>query len=144
MDVYKKFENRLLIGKIFEKRTSLRDYLNEFSNNLRWEKVFFKELFRAFKNKYINPNHLLFISLLYFLMYCFHWILIGISFHSFTSDHLKSLNSIATLLIHVHFILIVIVIFWFNRSDLSILPKKQLMKDRDSNLIGFFLETVET
>ena len=100
---------------------------------MRWEKPFFKETLKYFHKRSIAPHHVKLLLAIYLIMYIFHWFFVKDPF-----------NVMATTLFHLNLILIVIVLFWFLRSDTSIVPKKGLTKNKDTNLVGKILDIVES
>jgi hypothetical protein len=112
----------------------------------RWDKIFLNELFKYFFiTKLFKRYKLILISGFYAFLFIFHWIFVAHYTNIVNSDldGLKGEN-ITTMIFHLSLIFIAITIFFFEKAGPGVINKKNISKDKDSNLVGKILDLIES
>ena len=135
---YRKYESKIIIKKVFEEYSSIKELGIRIINVFKWDRVFFRELIMfIFFEIMVKKYHVVFLSIWYSLLYLFHWIFLG---HSYNEGKVPNIPS---MFFHLILIFIAINLFFFERADIGFLEKKHLTKDIRSNLIGRVLELID-
>jgi hypothetical protein len=149
LNTYKKFEYKLLIKKLLNSEgITIKQHIINFVSILEADMVMINELYKFYiYGKLVEKYHIYLISVFYFMLYVFHWILIS---HTHTIDYLDSQKEdngnsegVSSMLFHLAIIIVGVALFFFEKADSGFLNKKHILKDKAFNLIGYVLDIVE-
>lgn len=97
---------------------------------MRWEKLYFKEIFRFhYLNQIVKANFEILIFI-YILLYVFHWV--------FFNEE----NTFESIFFHIYLVLTAISGYFFMKADSGEMQRRSLGKDRDTNLISSILDII--
>jgi hypothetical protein len=128
VNLYVKYENRILINRMYETQSSsFGQFVENVQMNFRWNRPFFWEFIKISYRSLMARHRIKVLIASYVFLYLFHWIfVVGGTF----------VQNVVTMLFHIVLIAIAIILVWFMKSDSGYIEKRHITKHRESNLIG--------